>query len=193
MSVPILLLLASVALGVFAHDSDASGPGDLLLLGLITGVAALVLVLRDVFAPGKARPRTLGRRKPYIVLDGSNVMHWDGKAPSLDPVRSVVERVRAEGLEPVIWFDANVGYKIGDGYLGPAALARRLGCARARVHVAPKGTPADPLLLQHAVSLDARVVSNDRFRDWQEAFPALERADFLVRMRARDQSGTLEL
>lgn len=191
MPVPILLLLASVALAAFAYSSDAAGPGDLLFLSLITGVAALVLLLREAIAPRKARSKRRG--KAWIVLDGSNVMHWDGSAPSLDTVRSVVDKVRAQGLEPVIWFDANVGYKIGDCYLGPTALARRLGCAKARVHVAPRGTPADPLLLQHAVSLDARVVSNDRFRDWQEAFPVLDRDDFLVRTRSRDQHLTLDL
>lgn len=191
MSVPILLLFASVALGAFAYSSDVPGLGDLLYLSLITGVAALVLLLRETLAPRKTLSR--GRGKAWIVLDGSNVMHWAGETPSLDPVRSVVEKVRSEGLEPVIWFDANVGYKIGDRYLGPAALAKRLGCAKARVHVAPKGTPADPLLLQHAVSLEARVVSNDRFRDWQEAFPVLAREDFLVRTRSRDRQLTLDL
>lgn len=193
MSVPFLLLFASVALGAFACSSDASALGDLLLLSLITGLAALVLLLRETFASGKARSNGFGRGRAWIVLDGSNVMHWDGKGPSLDPVRSVVDRVRAEGLEPVIWFDANVGYKIGERYLGPAALAKRLGCAKGRVHVAPRGTPADPLLLQHAVSLDARVVSNDRFRDWQEDFPVLGREDFLVRTRSRDRQMTLDL
>lgn len=183
MSVPFLLLLASVALGALAYSSDTAGLGDLLLLSLITGVAALVLLLRAALAP----------RKAWIVLDGSNVMHWRGDPPSLDPVRFVVDRVRAQGLEPVIWFDANVGYKIGDRYLGPAALAKRLGCAKDRIHVAPRGTPADPLLLQHAVDPKARVVSNDRFRDWRAAFPALDRDDFLIGTRSRDRHLTLDL
>ena len=186
MSVPAILLIASVALGAFSSRSDAPEVRDLLYLGFLTGIAALVLLLRAALARRKAH-------QPWIVLDGSNVMHSGPIGPSLDAVRFVIDRVRAQGLEPVIWFDANVGYKIGDRYLGPAALARRLGCAKDRVHVAPKGTPADPLLLEHAVKLNARVVSNDRFRDWQVDFPDLGRDDFLVPIRSRDRQLTLDL
>ena len=40
-----------------------------------------------------------------------------------------------------------------------------------KIHQAPAGTDADYFLLAFARELDAVIVSNDRFRDRQEAFP----------------------
>lgn len=144
----------------------------LMLSGLAT-VASSILVLTAY----------LRTTDDYLVIDGSNVMFWNGDKPSLDPVVDVVARARAKGLTPVIWFDANVGYRIGDRYLGEKALAQRLGVRSKQVFVAPKGTPADPLLLKGAQDLQARVVTNDQFRDWKSDFPKLADDDFLVHGR----------
>ena len=40
-----------------------------------------------------------------------------------------------------------------------------------RAMVVPKGSQADPFLLEAARDQNARIVSNDRFRDWAEQFP----------------------
>ena len=55
-----------------------------------------------------------------------------------------------------------------------------LSLAPVRVTVPAKGTLADPLLLEEAVRMGARVVTNDRFRDWAEAHPAVTEPGFLV-------------
>ena len=68
---------------------------------------------------------------------------------------------------------------------------RVLALPRSQVFVAPSRTPADPLLIAHAIRVRARVVSNDRFRDWREEFPALGDRGFLVPGRLR--GGEVEL
>lgn len=119
-------------------------------------------------------------RRQYIVIDGSNVMHWQGRQPSVATLRTVLTELIRRGFTPVVWFDANVGYKIGDRYLGPHPLAKLLDISAQQVLVAPKGLPADPLLLDCAIKLQTKVVTNDRFRDWAESYPQAKEPGFLV-------------
>jgi hypothetical protein len=163
----LLLALAGVGLSVAVY-------GPILSLPLL-GSAALVVVAVLLLFRRKAEADV-----PWIVVDGSNVMYWEGDKPSLMTVRSVLKAVEAEGFVPLVWFDANVGYLTQGAYLRPEQLSRMLGLARGQVAVAPKGTPADPLLLEEAVRMGARVVTNDRFRDWAEAHPAVTEPGFLV-------------
>ena len=106
-----------------------------------------------------------------ILVDGSNVMRWREGTPDLATLGGVLRLLDAEGLAPVVVFDANAGYLVGDGWMGPAALAERLGLDRDRVIVADKGTPADPILLEIARETGAVIVTKDRFRDWVEDWP----------------------
>lgn len=121
------------------------------------------------------------RREPLVVFDGSNIMYWNNEMPDLRTVRSAVEVARAKGYAPIVWFDANVGYLVSNGYLGPVRLARVLGLPAKHVMVSPSGTPADPLILRMAQRRKALIVTNDRYRDWQEAFPILRQGNVLVR------------
>ncbi|PTV97178.1 Zc3h12a-like ribonuclease protein [Rhodobacter aestuarii] len=111
------------------------------------------------------------RKRPTILIDGSNVMHWRDNTPALEPVVELVARLQAAGFRAGVVFDANAGYKLGGRYQDDAVLARRIGLPTAQVLVVPKGQPADPTLLAAAQDMGARIVSNDRFRDWTEAFP----------------------
>lgn len=140
-------------------------------------VAAVLLLL--------ARPR---RREdvPWIVVDGSNVMYWDRETPSFDTVRQVLRAVEAEGFVPLVWFDANAGHVVAGQYMRPERLAKTLGLQQGQVLVAPKGMPADPLLLEEAARLGVRIVTNDRFRDWAEDHPMVRDPDRFVRGRVRD-------
>src|SRR5207237_4090630 len=111
--------------------------------------------------------------RPVIVVDGSNVMHWKDDVPTIEALARVLGDLTAKGFVPHVFFDANVGYKLVGRHLDPDALARALALPRSQVFVAPSRTPADPLLIAHALKVRARIVSNDRFRDWREHFPAL--------------------
>jgi len=181
MFVPAILLLISL-LGALASfliwGAVLEGP---MLLALLSAVAAAILLLR-------ARAT---RARAWIVVDGSNVLHWDNEVPAIATVARVVDDLRSSGFVPVVWFDANVGYRIGDRYMGPAILARALDLPARQVFVAPKGTPADPLLLEGAAVLGARVVTNDRFRDWANDHPRILEPGFLVPGQVRDGAVTL--
>jgi hypothetical protein len=150
-----------------------------ILGGVLAAAAALSLFLN------------LRRKRRWIVVDGSNVLHWKDETPMLSTVANVVEVLQSQGFTPVIWFDANVGYKVSDRYMGPRPLSRAIGVPQRQVFVAPKGIPADPLLLEGAERLRARVVTNDRFRDWAETYPKVEDAGFLI--AGRVQGGEIGL
>jgi hypothetical protein len=130
-------------------------------------------------------------RAPWIAVDGSNVLYWQDEIPSLQTVREVVDALKRRGMRPVVWFDANVGYLVGDRYLGPVPLAKSLGLSERQVIVAPKGTPADPLVIEGARLLKSRIVSNDRFRDWQDQYPEVREA--MRFLRGSIENGALRL
>nr|WP_309501340.1 hypothetical protein [uncultured Roseovarius sp.] len=144
---------------------------------------AILIVLRRIWR----NPRR------WIVVDGSNVMFWDGNEPKAETLRRVVGYLAEQGFTAVVWFDANVGYKLSERYRGSDWLARQLGIPESRVLVAVKGQPADPLVLDGARQLGARVVTNDRFRDWVDEFPEIVEPGHLVQGRLQNGQVQLEL
>jgi hypothetical protein len=173
MIVPFLLFILSVA-GVALSVLVPEWRDAVLLAGPCAIASLLLLIL------GALRRRG-DREKRWVVLDGSNVMHWKGGAPDLATVREVVDHLSAQGLAPGVVFDANVGYKVGDRFLGDRALAGMMGLPHKRIMVVPKGQPADPTILTAARNLKARIVTNDRFRDWEKDFPEAREPGRLIR------------
>jgi hypothetical protein len=144
-------------------------------------------------ALGRGLRRLFARPRPVIVVDGSNVMHWAGEVPTVGALELVLADLVGRGFVPHVFFDANVGYKLVGRHVGPDDLARALALPRSQVFVAPSRTPADPLLIAHAIRTRARVVSNDRFRDWREDFSALADKGFLVQGKLRGEVVELRL
>jgi Zc3h12a-like Ribonuclease NYN domain len=134
-------------------------------------------------APRRKKP---ARVAAHVIIDGSNVMHWQEGAPRLQTVREVLSIVTAKGLTPTVIFDANAGYKISDRYQGGRSLARQLFLRDNAVFVVPKGTPADVHILDTARRMKARVISADRYRDWAEAYPEVVKHGFLIRGGVQD-------
>lgn len=163
------LLLLALSLSGVAAALLLPGLGDLLLLAGPSALASAVLLLVALWRPSRpaAKPN-------WIVIDGSNVMHWKDGKPGIEPVREVVDHLKRLGYTPGVMFDANAGYKLGGGYRHDRAFAKLLGLPQDSVMVVDKGTPADPMILTAARELGARIVSNDRFRDWAEAHPELK-------------------
>ena len=150
-----------------------------MLLGLITTAGASILMLRA--ALGALLLRLRGRDDlPLVVLDGSNIMYWRNGAPDLGTVRDVVQHLSRQGFRPGVVFDANAGHKLVGRYQHHQVLARQLGLPQDRVLVVNKGEVADGLILRFAQDHGARVVSNDRFRDWADQFPQVTQAGFLI-------------
>ncbi len=175
MFVPLILLLVSLAGVVVAFALP--GWSDILLLSGPSALASLYLLLRAVLA----RPK-----RHQVILDGSNVMHWRDGKPDIATVREVLDLAAALGMRPGVVFDANAGYLLVDKYVGDRSFARFLKLPPDRVMVVPKGTPADPTILTAARDLGARVISNDRFRDWVDDFPELSAPGHLIRGGYRD-------
>ena len=186
MSAPAILSLISL-LGV-AAALILPGASDLILLAGPCTIASLFLLLRD-----RRRRRAKSVDERWIVIDGSNIMYWNQNKPDLRTVRTVMDRLTAAGFKPGVVFDANAGYKTGGVYMNDRDFAQVLGLPKDRVMVAPKGSPADPLVLTAARDLGALVVSNDRFRDWVEDFPETQDAGLVVRGGYRDGALWLDL
>ncbi|WP_138424022.1 NYN domain-containing protein [Maritimibacter alexandrii] len=136
------------------------------VLGLLIG--ALVLRVRR-------------SRRPAVLVDGSNVMYWRGETPDIRTVRQVVKRLEADGFRPGVMFDANAGYLLFGHYTLDRAFAKHLNLPEKRVMVVPKGTQADGHLLRAAADMNARIVTNDRFRDWGDRYPLVTEKGRLIR------------
>jgi hypothetical protein len=147
-------------------------------LALMAAVLVAVFLLLLWRRPGRSRPGQ--RPENWILVDGSNVMHWQDNTPQLAPIQRVVAHLVALGYAPGVVFDANAGWKLMGRYLHDGDFARLLGLERRQVLVVPKGTQADPFLLETAKDFDARIVTNDRYRDWAERFPRVQEPGFLI-------------
>ncbi len=145
---------------------------------------AVVLVLLYLLLRWRsaARQRKKDRSSEiWVLVDGSNVMHWLDNKPQLAPVLQVVKHLKALGYVPGVVFDANAGWKLEGRYLHDGDFAKLLKLEPRQVMVVSKGTPADPFLLMTADEFGAKIVTNDRFRDWAEAHPKVKESGFLIR------------
>ncbi|MFN3294655.1 MAG: NYN domain-containing protein [Gemmobacter sp.] len=186
MRIPLVLLVASL-LAAGASWMLPGLRGTVLPVALLSALAAALLL---ALAARRRRPETAARR---IVVDGSNVLFWNGGTPALATVQAVVRSLSDRGFAPGVIFDANVGYRIADRYLDDADLARRLRLPADRVLVVPRATPADAVILDAARELRAPVVTNDRYRDWADRYPEVAQPGFLVRGGWREGRVRLDL
>lgn len=157
------------------------GRSDLLLLAGPCTLASLFLLLRE------HRRRVNSKPKPrWIVVDGSNVLYWKDNTPRIETVREVVAQLAAQGYAPAVVFDANAGYLVRGRYQHDGAFGALLGLPEDRVMVVPKGTPADPAILTAARDHGARIVTNDRYRDWADQFPEVAQVGHWIRGGYKD-------
>ncbi|PKQ13493.1 MAG: hypothetical protein CVT70_03500 [Alphaproteobacteria bacterium HGW-Alphaproteobacteria-1] len=182
MVVPLLILLVSLAGVAVALVMPAYA--DLILLAAPCAVAALILWLRAVFSRKTPAPN-------WILIDGSNVMHWKDNIPKIETLREVITHLRDRNQMPAVIFDANAGYLLAGRYQDDHMIARHLGLPEDRVLVVPKGTIADTYLLTVARDFDAPIVTNDRYRDWADDYPEIAEPGRLIRGGYRN--GTLWL
>ncbi|WP_342078453.1 hypothetical protein [Yoonia sp. SS1-5] len=184
-----LVVLMVLSAGVLQEGPDKVRVLDGLGKGVFAsfGLYALGSILRAVaWFRGRRRsapqpdeaPRKPGQRR--VLVDGSNVMHWGGD-PSEKVLHRVLQELQKRGFAPLVYFDANVGYKLFNKHVSAAALAKKLGLGADQVMLAPSKTPADEVLLAHAHDDGLRVVTNDRFLDWKSRFPKVGEKGFLIK------------
>ncbi len=204
MSVPIVLLILS---GLAAGVSWLQDKPDWLALAVLCVVASLVLILQAALRPrdrsrndrfnrrdldrsfgGPPRRRVQRRKGPerLVVVDGSNVLHWKDNTPQIETLQEVLRLLEARGYTPGVVFDANAGYLIAGKYKHDYAFGKLLGLPHDRVLVVAKGQPADPIILAVAQDQAARVVSNDRYRDWAKDHPEVAEPAHFLRGGYRD-------
>lgn len=107
--------------------------------------------------------------KQIAIVDGSNVAYsTERNQPKLGNILLVCDKLREDGLDPVIVVDAALRHQIDDGNRYEEMVQS------GRIRQAPAGTDADFFIVSFARELDAAVVSNDRFRDHANAFPELD-------------------
>lgn len=103
---------------------------------------------------------------PRVLVDASNVAHaTEGGEARLRNLLLVQEKLRETGLEPIVVADAALRHQIDD----KAAYEKLIDDGK--VHQAPAGTDADYFILSFAREMDARILTNDRFRDRAKDFP----------------------
>ena len=195
---PIALLFLSLASAGTAWFTGTGKPDLWLDVSVLCAVAALLLLVRAVIrGPNDTAFQRLSRQdddprpkkaKRPVVIDGSNIMYWEGESPKLETVQRVIQTLKGRGFQPGIVFDANAGYLLADRYLDDRHFAKMLRLPASRVLVVPKGEPADPTILAAARDLGAKVISNDQFRDWVTDFPEISEDGRLVRGGFQDRT-----
>jgi hypothetical protein len=106
-----------------------------------------------------------GGDRKIALVDGANVAHSGEEGARLDNILLICEKLEEEGLEPIVVVDASLRHAIDER--GEYERMVEAG----RIRQAPAGTNADYFILSFARELDATVVSNDRFREFADAFP----------------------
>ena len=123
--------------------------------------------------------------KPIVLVDASNVAHsTEGDRPLLANILAVRDKLSEEGLAPIVVADAALRHQIDD----QRAYERLVD--EGVVRQAPAGTDADYFILSFARELDARILSNDRYRDRLKEFP--DAADRLIRYMIVESEVVLE-
>ena len=104
------------------------------------------------------------------MVDGANVAYEekgdDGK-PRVSNIVAVRRALEEDGLEPIVVIDASLKYEVDD----PARLEEMIESQDVRQ--VPAGTDADFFIIEIAEQHGARVVTNDRYRDYQKRHPSI--------------------
>jgi hypothetical protein len=122
-------------------------------------------MLGRVWGSGEA---FMSKGREVVVIDGANVAYEErsaGGKPKLSNLLKVKRELEGRGFEAVIIVDASLKYDIDD----PTQLETLIRSQRVRQ--VPAGTDADYFIIQFADQLDARVVTNDRYKGYAEQYP----------------------
>jgi hypothetical protein len=102
-----------------------------------------------------------------VIIDASNVAHYGKGAdenPLLRNILSSIESLKKLGYEPVIIADASLRHEIDD----KEAFNKYINDGE--FHQVPSGTTADHYILKLAEEDDAKILSNDVFREYFDEF-----------------------
>ena len=103
-----------------------------------------------------------------VVIDGANVAYEErsaGGKPKLSNLLNVRNELEGRGFEAVIIVDASLKYDIDDQTQLETLIQSQ------QVRQVPAGTDADYFIIQLADQFNARVVTNDRYKDYLDDYP----------------------
>ena len=102
-----------------------------------------------------------------VIIDASNVAHFgkgkDGQ-PSLNNILKAVEALKGLGYEPFAIADAPLRHEIDSKEEFNKLLEEE------KIQQVPSGTTADHFILKIAYEENAKILSNDMFRDYNDEF-----------------------
>jgi len=108
--------------------------------------------------------------RDWVIVDCSNVIHWINNELNIKPLLDVLERLKHHGCTAGVIFDASVGHVLNGTYKHNATFSELLGLLLDRIMVVPAGTVADQYILKAERDFRAKIVTNDRYRDWADGF-----------------------
>ena len=125
------------------------------------------------------------------LLDGSNILHWGngGRGVSLRPVLAIAEELKRRGETYQVYFDASARHLLKSAAGELEQYEKLLADDPDHFQQVPAGTRADDfLLLIASQDSSARIMTQDRFKDYADRYPQVVRADRLLPgMVVRDQ------
>lgn len=102
-----------------------------------------------------------------VMVDASNVAHFGRKKdakPSLDYIIKAAKALKKLGYEPILIADASLRHEIDKKEEFNELLDKN------KVMQVPSGTTADHFILKMAEEEDAKILSNDVFREYNDEF-----------------------
>lgn len=111
--------------------------------------------------------------KNIIVVDGANVAYIEKSengGPKIDNILAVDRELKDKGYEPIIIVDASLQYEIDDAEHFETLINNQT------IRQAPAGTDADFFILETAREHKAKIVTNDRYKDYQDKYNWIEKA-----------------
>jgi len=159
-------LFLTGGLAYVAWQVEPIATGNMLYWGA-AAASVIVALLIAVYLPRPSTPLLKQERSATasdIVLDGTNVMYWDGDA-DLETLHRVVAYLIGKDRHPIVFLDASSRHHLDMPWLDEKGFAKALGLNRSQVMVCPAGTEADAFILKFAREHRLPVVSNDRFGD----------------------------
>ncbi|NDW34672.1 hypothetical protein [Salipiger sp. PrR007] len=113
-------------------------------------------------------------RRDLAIVDGMDVMCWEGGAPNLEALRTVIDMLHARRVTPhiVLALDA-CGRSFGEE--GDLRAFRRLLDRDVNIDICPSDKSVAAWVIELAGDLEAPIVSNDPYHTWPNAsdFPRL--------------------
>jgi Zc3h12a-like Ribonuclease NYN domain len=110
----------------------------------------------------------MSKGREVVVIDGANVAYEErsaGGKPKLANLLKVRRELEERGFDPVVIVDASLKYDIDDQEQIETLIRSQ------QIRQVPAGTDADFFIIQLADQLDARIVTNDRYKDYAERYP----------------------